>query len=60
MKKFYQSTRIIFHQILKSEDSIETYVPGGKVKLSNEMGYVSSVEEARNKLEKIFKGIKES
>ena len=43
-----------------SEDSIETYVPGGKVNLSNEMGYVSSVEEARNKLEKIFKGIKES
>lgn len=38
---------------------IEVYVPGGKVKLSNEMGYVSSVEEARNKLEKIFKGIKE-
>ena len=51
---------INLYQSYLSEDSIETYVPGGKVKLSNEMGYVSSVEEARNKLEKIFKGIKES
>jgi hypothetical protein len=41
-------------------NDIELYVPGGKVKVSNEMGYISSVEDARNKLEKIFKGIKES
>jgi hypothetical protein len=33
---------------------------GGKVKVSNEMGYISSVKDARNKLEDIFKGIKES
>jgi hypothetical protein len=41
-------------------NEIELYVPGGEVKVSNEMGYLSSVEEARNKLEKIFKGIKEA
>jgi hypothetical protein len=32
----------------------------GKVKITNKMGYVSSVEEARKFLEKIFKEIKES
>ena len=29
----------------------------GKVKLTNKMGYISSVEDARNNLEKIFKDI---
>ena len=28
----------------------------GKVNLTNKMGYISSVEDARNNLEKIFKG----
>ncbi len=32
----------------------------GKVKLSSNMGYLSSVEDARKKLERIFKGLKES
>jgi hypothetical protein len=32
----------------------------GKVNLTEEMGYKGSVENFRNKLEKIFKGIKES
>lgn len=32
----------------------------GKVKVTDKMGYVSSVEEARKKLENIFKGIKET
>ena len=32
----------------------------GKVKITNQMGYVSSVEEARKFLEKIYKGLKES
>ncbi len=35
-------------------DTIEIYKPSGKVDISNEMGYVSSVEEARNKLEDLF------
>ena len=29
----------------------------GKVNLTNKMGYISSVEDARNNLEKIFKGL---
>lgn len=32
----------------------------GKVRLTNSMGYISSVEEARKNLENIFKGLKES
>ena len=32
----------------------------GSVKLSEKMGYISSVEDARKNLERIFKGIKES
>jgi len=32
----------------------------GKVKISDKMGYISTVNDARKKLEKIFKGIKDS
>ena len=39
------------------EDNIDKY---GKVDISTTMGYVSSVEDARKNLEKIFKGLKES
>lgn len=41
----------------------ETDLPidaSGKVKISNKMGYISSVEDARKNLEKIFKDLKES
>jgi hypothetical protein len=43
-----------------NDESIDMYTPAGKVKLSESMGYISSVEEARKKLEDIFKDIKES
>jgi len=41
-----------------SEDSIESPY-NGSVKPSSKMGYISSVQEAREKLENIFKGLKE-
>jgi hypothetical protein len=41
-------------------NDIELHMPGGEVKVTNKMGYLSSVEEARKSLEKIFKDIKES
>jgi len=41
-----------------SEDSIESPY-NGYVKPSSKMGYISSVQEAREKLENIFKGLKE-
>jgi hypothetical protein len=40
---------------LLSEENIT-----GKVKLSDKMGYLSSVDEARKNLENMFKGHKES
>ncbi len=43
-----------------NDESIDTYTPAGKVKLSESMGYIASVEESRKKLEDIFKDIKES
>ena len=43
-----------------SEDEYEFNSSSGKIKLSKKMGYVSSVEEARSNLEKIYKDIKES
>jgi hypothetical protein len=43
-----------------SDDSIDVYKPSGEVKVSDKMGYISSVEEARKKLEELYKDIKES
>jgi len=49
----------IYHKYLNDDDSVDVYKPSGEVKVSNEMGYVSSVEDARNKLEELYKGLKE-
>jgi hypothetical protein len=50
----------IYHKYLNDDDSVDDYKPSGEVKVSNEMGYVSSVEDARNKLEELYKDLKES
>ena len=50
----------IYTKYLNSDDNIDVYKASGEVKVSNEMGYVSSVEDARKKLEELYKGIKES
>jgi hypothetical protein len=50
----------IYEKYLTEDNSVETYSPTGKVGVSTDMGYVSSVEDARQKLERIFKGLKES
>ena len=42
------------------DDSMDIYRASGKVNISNEMGYISSVEQARESLEKIFNANKES
>ncbi len=42
------------------KDSIDVYKSSGQVKVSNKMGYISSVDDARKRLERIFKDIKES
>ena len=50
----------VYTKYLNDDDSIELYKSSGEVKVSNEMGYISSVEDARKKLEELYKGIIES
>ena len=50
----------IYLKYLNDDDSVDVYNPSGEVKVSNEMGYVSSVEDARKKIEELYKDIKES
>tara|TARA_B100001778_G_scaffold243778_1_gene204105 strand:+ start:182 stop:607 length:426 start_codon:yes stop_codon:yes gene_type:complete len=39
----------------QDETTIDVSQPNGEVEITNTMGYVSSVEDARNKFEEIFK-----
>ena len=48
----------VYTKYLNNDDSIDVYKSSGEVKVSNEMGYISSVEDARKKLEELYKGIK--
>ena len=50
----------IYNNYIEDDDSIDVYNPSGQVKPSSKMGYLSSVEDARKSLERIFKGLKES
>ena len=50
----------IYNNYIEDDDSINVYNHSGQVKPSSKMGYLSSVEDARKKLERIFKGLKES
>ena len=50
----------IYNNYIEDDDSIDVYNPSGQVKPSSKMGYLSSVEDARKRLERIFKGLKES
>jgi hypothetical protein len=50
----------IYENFIKEDESIEVHHPGGRIKPSQKMGYISSVEDARKRLEKIFKGLKET
>ena len=43
-----------------ASSSIDVYKPAGEVKVSEQKGYITSVEDARETLEKIFKLSKES
>ena len=47
----------IYNNYIEDDDSIDVYNPSGQVKPSSKMGYLSSVEDARKSLERIFKGL---
>jgi hypothetical protein len=50
----------IYNNYIEDDSTVDLHKPGGCVRPSNKMGYISSVDDARKKLERIFKGIKES
>jgi hypothetical protein len=50
----------IYNNYIEDDDTVDVYNPSGQVKPSSGMGYLSSVEDARKSLERIFKGLKES
>jgi hypothetical protein len=50
----------LYQQYLNDDDSMDVYKPAGEVKISDQSGYISSVEDARKKLEELYKDIKES
>ena len=61
-KKLIQLYKHYIDDIDSEKDSmtLDMYKSGGKVNISNKMGYISSVEEARDSLEKIFNINKEN
>jgi len=50
----------LYQQYLNYNDDIDVYKPSGEVKISEQNGYLSSVESARKNLEELYKGLKES
>ncbi len=61
-KKLIQVYKHYIDDIDSENDNmtLDMYKSGGKVNISNKMGYISSVEEARDSLEKIFNINKEN
>lgn len=56
-----KDTKLIqLYEYYLNDDSVEERKPDRQIKPSSSMGYVSSVNEARKKLENLFKGNKES
>ena len=44
----------IYNNFISDDEKIEIHTPNGLVQPSSKMGYVSSVENARRKLESLF------
>jgi hypothetical protein len=60
MTEITDDTIIDIYQKYLNDDDTSTQDINGKVKISNDMGYISSVEDARKRLENLFKDLKES
>lgn len=60
MTEITNDTIIDIYQKYLNDDDTSTQDVNGKVKISNDMGYISSVEDARKRLENLFKDLKES
>jgi hypothetical protein len=60
MTEISDEMTIGFYQKYLSNEDITSIGDNGEVKITNKMGYISSVEDARKKLEDLYKNIKES
>ena len=60
MTEISDEMTIGFYQKYLSNEDITLIGDNGEVKITNKMGYISSVEDARKKLEELYKNIKES
>lgn len=59
MTEISDEMTIRFYQKYLSNEDITSIGDNREVKITNKMGYISSVEDARKKLEELYKGIKE-
>lgn len=50
----------VYHKYNETPNNYTEVTTDGEVKLSTDMGYISSVEESRKKLEDIFKDLKDN
>ena len=50
----------LYNSYLEETSDIDYFTSGGKVKVTEKMGYLGSVKDAREKLEHIFKNLKET
>lgn len=60
MTEINDEMTISFYKKYLNDEPILSDSLDGKVKITSKMGYISSVEDARKNLEKIFKDFKES
>ena len=56
MTEINDEMTIEFYNKYLNDDSTDVPNITGEVKISNQMGYISSVEDARKKLEELYKG----
>ena len=56
MTEINDEMTIEFYNKYLNDDSTDVPSITGEVKISNQMGYISSVEDARKKLEELYKG----
>ena len=59
MTEVKESQMIEFYERYINDEDVDIEM-NGKVKISNKMGFISTVEDARKSLERIFKNINES
>lgn len=60
MTEINDEITIEFYNKYIADEPVKSVETNGEVKITNKMGYISSVDDARKNLEKIFNDLKES